>query len=347
MAFLDNSGDIILDAVLTDIGRKRLAAGNFVITKFALGDEEVNYGLWDSSDSRGSAFYDLQIMQTPLMEALTSDQAMMKSRLMTLTDNSILYLPILRLNNKTASSRPVGSSFPGFYLMADSRTYDVDGHSTAIDPFPGALLGVPNRMPVGGTTHISIDQGIEPGTTGMTVADAMDGNLVERDYIVKVDRRLIELHGYFSQNGEHNAVRLNHQSVDDDGIATYYLVKSNNGPITMPGEEIFGRERGLINSGQAVNLDDISTVETHEMFQGPLGSVLRLVPKCSSVVSRSESMFDEFGQSTSTKLPFRGAEIRQYKYIDTTISIAGARTGFSIDVPIRIIKGTSFGPLTS
>ena len=28
MAFLDNSGDIILDAVLTDTGRKRLAAGD-------------------------------------------------------------------------------------------------------------------------------------------------------------------------------------------------------------------------------------------------------------------------------------------------------------------------------
>ena len=35
MGFLDNSGDIILDAVLTDLGRKRLAEGNgrFNITK--------------------------------------------------------------------------------------------------------------------------------------------------------------------------------------------------------------------------------------------------------------------------------------------------------------------------
>ena len=33
MAFLDNSGDIILDAVLTDLGRKRLAQGNFKISK--------------------------------------------------------------------------------------------------------------------------------------------------------------------------------------------------------------------------------------------------------------------------------------------------------------------------
>ena len=32
MAFLDNSGDIILDVVLTDEGRKRLARGNFRVT---------------------------------------------------------------------------------------------------------------------------------------------------------------------------------------------------------------------------------------------------------------------------------------------------------------------------
>jgi hypothetical protein len=45
MAFLDNSGDIILDAVLTDHGRKVLSKGDgsFRITKFALGDEEINY----------------------------------------------------------------------------------------------------------------------------------------------------------------------------------------------------------------------------------------------------------------------------------------------------------------
>ena len=40
MAFLDNSGDIILDAVLTDHGRKVLARGDgsFQITKFAIKD---------------------------------------------------------------------------------------------------------------------------------------------------------------------------------------------------------------------------------------------------------------------------------------------------------------------
>ena len=47
MAFLDNSGDIILDAVLTDVGRERLARGDgsFKIAQFALGDEEIDYSL--------------------------------------------------------------------------------------------------------------------------------------------------------------------------------------------------------------------------------------------------------------------------------------------------------------
>ena len=38
MAFLDNSGDIILDAVLTETGRKRMSNGRFRIVKFAFGD---------------------------------------------------------------------------------------------------------------------------------------------------------------------------------------------------------------------------------------------------------------------------------------------------------------------
>ena len=47
MAFLDNSGDIILDAVLTDEGRKRLARGDgsFKIVKFALGDDDIEYAV--------------------------------------------------------------------------------------------------------------------------------------------------------------------------------------------------------------------------------------------------------------------------------------------------------------
>ena len=60
MGFLDNSGDIILDAVLTDTGRKRLARGDgsFNIAKFALADDEINYGLYNKNNASGSAYYE-------------------------------------------------------------------------------------------------------------------------------------------------------------------------------------------------------------------------------------------------------------------------------------------------
>ena len=48
MGFLDNStNNIIVDAVLTDLGRELLAQndGSFSIVKFAFGDDEVDYGI--------------------------------------------------------------------------------------------------------------------------------------------------------------------------------------------------------------------------------------------------------------------------------------------------------------
>ena len=92
MGFLDNSGDIILDAVLTDTGRYRLAKGDgsFKITKFALGDDEINYGNYNSSHASGSAYYDLEILQTPVMESFTDNGAMMKSKLLSIGRDNLL-----------------------------------------------------------------------------------------------------------------------------------------------------------------------------------------------------------------------------------------------------------------
>ena len=51
MAFQDNSYGIVLDAVLTDVGRKRMAEGKFKVTKFAVGDDEIDYRLFLSDET--------------------------------------------------------------------------------------------------------------------------------------------------------------------------------------------------------------------------------------------------------------------------------------------------------
>ena len=93
MAFLDNSGDIILDAVLTDAGRRRLSRGDgsFKISKYAFGDDEINYEQYDANNASGSAYYDLEILQTPILEAFTNNIASLKSKLTTITNNNLLY----------------------------------------------------------------------------------------------------------------------------------------------------------------------------------------------------------------------------------------------------------------
>ena len=100
MAFLDNSGDIILDAVLTDTGRMRLAKGDgsFRIAKFALGDDEIDYSIYDKNHASGSAYYDLQVLQLPVLEAFTNNTSTMKSKLVSIPRTSLMYLPEILIN---------------------------------------------------------------------------------------------------------------------------------------------------------------------------------------------------------------------------------------------------------
>ena len=120
MAFLDNSGDIILDAVLTEAGRQRMARGNFRISQYAFGDIEIDYGLYNSNHPSGSAYFDLEILQSPVFEA-TSNSAL-PHELYTLNTNDILYAPSLQLNTKLLDA---WQEYSGkFYLATNTETYN-------------------------------------------------------------------------------------------------------------------------------------------------------------------------------------------------------------------------------
>ena len=102
--FLDNSGDIILDAVITDVGRKRLSEGNFRIAQFALGDDEIGYNLYNKNHPSGSAYYDLEILQAPVFQGMTQANANINYGLLSNTNQQLLYLPTLVINEKVGCS---------------------------------------------------------------------------------------------------------------------------------------------------------------------------------------------------------------------------------------------------
>lgn len=139
MAFLDNSGDIILDAVLTDTGRYRLAKGDgsFKITKFALGDDEINYGSYNKNHPSGSAYYDLEILQTPVLEAFTNNTSTMKSKLTSIARTNLLYLPEILINDRIDMYKQSGSvgSYQVYAIAVDSNT------ATGVSPDTGTYAG--------------------------------------------------------------------------------------------------------------------------------------------------------------------------------------------------------------
>ena len=86
MGYLDNSS-ITVDAILTKRGRELLSRndGSFRITQFALGDDEVDYTLFNENHPNGTQYASEAIENMPLIEAIPDGSNMMKSQLITLS----------------------------------------------------------------------------------------------------------------------------------------------------------------------------------------------------------------------------------------------------------------------
>tara|TARA_B110000285_G_scaffold136683_1_gene153071 strand:- start:607 stop:1230 length:624 start_codon:yes stop_codon:yes gene_type:complete len=84
MGYLDNTS-ITVDAILTKKGRQKLASGqSLAISKFALGDDEIDYTLYEPAHPKGSAYYDSAIKAIPIMEASPDETQVLRYKLVTL-----------------------------------------------------------------------------------------------------------------------------------------------------------------------------------------------------------------------------------------------------------------------
>ncbi len=98
MGYLDNSS-ITVDAILTKRGRELLARndGSFNITQFALGDDEIDYTLFNENHPNGSQFSGEAIENMPLLEAFPDESNIMIHKLITLPRGTSK-LPIISAN---------------------------------------------------------------------------------------------------------------------------------------------------------------------------------------------------------------------------------------------------------
>ena len=306
MSFLDNSGDIILDAVLTDAGRERLARGDgsFKITKFAYGDDEINYENYDGTDPRGSAFYDLEILQTPVLEAFTNNTSNMKSKLITITRTNVLYLPIMLFNGSTTTGGGTKLTSATATLGGNIIPVGVDS-ATMSDPSGADATTLTRLQKIGGynaatstSNPLTLDQGLN--TIAISPETNIPEDLYESQYQIEMDNRLISL-----TTPDGNTVATP-SFVDDDSIASYSVAS-------------------------ATYISKIETGDGDSPILGPRGSRLQIGLRSSLDLQSSTYLFTTLGSEVT-----KGSNT--YYYIDTTVRVTGLTTGNSVDLPVRLFK---------
>jgi len=310
MAFLDNSGDIILDAVLTDTGRYRLAKGDgtFNIVKFALGDDEIDYGLYDKNAVGGQPYFALTILQTPVLEAFANNSSSMKYRLLTLSRNNLLYLPIIKLFDTGNSARFGSGAAAKFIVAVDKTTVDEIVGSDKVLPagvLNGFQPGLADRL-------IVMDQGLD--TTAISQDVPLDSDLTETQYLIEMDNRL----GVVVSPTGQKAVGATLSFVDDDNIASYIMtLRTDNNYVTeLP---------TVIDSSSGLT-----------QLAGPVGTRLSMRIGASTSLRTSNYLFTVLGNTGTAAIGNLASG--EYKYIDTTLSTTGQSTGYRIDIPVRYVK---------
>ena len=147
MGFLDHStNNIIIDAVLTDTGRSKLAKndGSFSIVKFAFGDDEIDYTLIQKF---GRTVGKEKIEKnTPVFEGQTTGNQAQKYKCVSLSNPALTIMPTLALTSTTDAIRLTSATGGGRAEL----TYEQQTQSgTTIDSElvdQSFLIGLDNRF---------------------------------------------------------------------------------------------------------------------------------------------------------------------------------------------------------
>lgn len=200
MGWLDHStNNIILDAVLTDYGRSKLAKSDFktFISKFALADDEVDYRL---IQRYGRTVGKEKIEKnTPVFEALTNQNTAIKYRLIgkegTTAINSVR-LPQLSCTRSSIDLTPTVKDIDVTFTLSLGGSTDVGSFNE--DTY---VVEISDRFFTLTSAGSEIDKGIDP-TSG-------DPNRVKR-YTVTV------------KNGNTSfSIKVNKRTIDDTTLSIY------------------------------------------------------------------------------------------------------------------------------
>jgi hypothetical protein len=325
MAFQDSAGGIVLDAVLTDIGRKRKAQGNFKVTHYGLGDDEIDYTF--SGSSNGSWAITASV---PILEAFAGQQANIKYGLLNLPRNDIYYMPQLSVNTLTTGSVNSHSSGSCYYLAVNYET------SKKLKSDIGDKYYLQNDSV--STNVLLIESGISTDTEPIERDQAAQdryirsAGLYDQHYFVYCDSRFVD-HIYtnapdaYYKNDALNKMYTNM-------IPLVRIVKNSLDKASLYHESYActGMINEIYNHGNGGD-------ELLSSLKGPRATALAVNFKLNDKVvnasgSTADDRFRVFGKLNQNIF----GTGNNYDYIETNIMIAGASSKKQLVVPLRIVR---------
>ena len=331
MAFLDNSGDIILDAVLTELGRRRLAQGNgsFRVAKFAVADDEIDYRLFDLGNVSGSAYYDLNINATPVLEPTTNSNTGLQYKLKTYANPNLLYLPTLKLNQSdfidSVTKSQLNDTLNAFVVLVnDTAVSNVGNGITTIKGLIDGRRNISNGVgaAAGGTRAVSRNIRVSQGFDSLDSQVQRElADLEESEFDIYANRLFLEVidsNGLFS-----SSPIVTSTAFDRNQAYNLYSVNATSNPDFFKAVNVFNNGATVSKPARSLNATYITQVGRDLSFSLRISDFLAANPAY---------YFDRYGQTISP-VPVSGLTSGA-KYISTTLRVNGANIGHTIDIPV-------------
>ena len=197
MGYLNNQV-ITIDAILTKKGRELMAKndGSFIITQFALADDEIDYTLYNPTHPSGSAYYGEAIDNMPLLEAFPDGSQIMKYKLATLPRGTAK-LPILDLGYSAITLKQ-GASLAitpqTLNYLGNTTMYETSGYTATISDV--RLMSTFNGVGIN-TTAATTQNTTSTTTLGTNVSSTVIGT--------QINLRATTINTLFGSNNQLNS----------------------------------------------------------------------------------------------------------------------------------------------
>ncbi len=356
MAFTKTSDSIIIKATLTEKGKKLLSRGKFKIAKFTLGDDEVDYRLFNAS-YRDEEDYTPGLTKTLQFEALKDTSKNIQfglnsydAGILYLTNDEINfiepyfhayieYLPALKVNNSLSYS-PTKRNDRYYVSVNDETTKIINDGITSFKFLQTNNLDI---------TKIIVESGIDNSGGGpdRLIPTLENRNqlilkkfLLDKDYLILADNRFVSTVAGIKKTSRFE------NFASGEAIINFHTAQESIA-ISLENEfEYFATYPvptipNLIATHTLAVTD--ATPTQYSALDGPRGSIAALnilVDNQLKVNSTGErdDRFTQFG--TLNNITFSELPTRKFDYIDTTIYVMGATTNSRVQIPIRIIRYT-------